>query len=346
MNFVFQILGELLSPEHVVDLVSDGASWLPPVITSTETQTDVEAPHTCPRLPPKPYQKTRRNQTPKSWVPSVDKEVQCELLKAPRLKFSSIACVDDQPPTSAEEEDCTDDENDCDDLHDPEYIPDGDYNETENDESDNDESDNDDDGTTVELSDSKSVQEQLKILVFEESLVELLSECRTCDKKCAVVISRRKGLMVVTTSTCSAGHVYTWSSQPSNSQLPCGNLHLSAAILFSGSNASQVLTLLDHFHVPRLSLSTFHRIQRSYLVPSAMMQWQIEQNMLVNTAPDTPIVLGGDGRCDSPGHSAKYGSYSLMDLERCQIMDLQLVQVSYPTLRLFGYNEREVCQID
>ena len=29
---------------------------------------------------------------------------------------------------------------------------------------------------------------------------------------------------------------------------------------------------------------------------------------------DEPLPLGGDGRSDSPGHSAKYGAHTLMDL--------------------------------
>ena len=32
------------------------------------------------------------------------------------------------------------------------------------------------------------------------------------------------------------------------------------------------------------------------------------------------LKLGGDGRNDSVGHSAKYGSYTLMDLEGNKIM--------------------------
>lgn len=40
-----------------------------------------------------------------------------------------------------------------------------------------------------------------------------------------------------------------------------------------------------------------------------------------------PLSLGGDGGNDSPGHSAKYGSYSFMDLEHNVILDMQLVQV-------------------
>lgn len=39
------------------------------------------------------------------------------------------------------------------------------------------------------------------------------------------------------------------------------------------------------------------------------------------------LLLGGDGRADSPGHSAKYGSYSLVDLNHKVVLDIQLVQV-------------------
>lgn len=42
-----------------------------------------------------------------------------------------------------------------------------------------------------------------------------------------------------------------------------------------------------------------------------------------------PLVLGGDGRADSPGHCAKYGSYSTIDLEQGIVVDIQLVQVIY-----------------
>ena len=39
------------------------------------------------------------------------------------------------------------------------------------------------------------------------------------------------------------------------------------------------------------------------------------------------LTLGGDGRCDSPGFCAKYGSYAIMDLAHNQVLDIQLVQV-------------------
>ncbi len=40
------------------------------------------------------------------------------------------------------------------------------------------------------------------------------------------------------------------------------------------------------------------------------------------------LVLGGDGRCDSPGFSAKYGAYSFMELDHNVILHFELVQVS------------------
>ncbi|XP_077867910.1 uncharacterized protein LOC100376482 [Saccoglossus kowalevskii] len=38
------------------------------------------------------------------------------------------------------------------------------------------------------------------------------------------------------------------------------------------------------------------------------------------------LCIGGDGRCDTPGHSAKFGSYSVMDLDNGTMIDIQLVQ--------------------
>lgn len=39
------------------------------------------------------------------------------------------------------------------------------------------------------------------------------------------------------------------------------------------------------------------------------------------------VHLGGDGRADTHGHCEKFGSYTLMDLEKNMVVDLQLIQV-------------------
>ena len=40
------------------------------------------------------------------------------------------------------------------------------------------------------------------------------------------------------------------------------------------------------------------------------------------------LCLGGDGRADTPGHCAKYGTYTTLDLDLMKVVDVQIVQVS------------------
>ena len=76
-----------------------------------------------------------------------------------------------------------------------------------------------------------------------------------------------------------------------------GNLLTSAAILYSGSLPAKALG--------RRTSCFFSKL------------YEKQQS----------LVIGGDGRSDSPGHS-KYGSYSMLELNLNEILDIQLVQVS------------------
>ena len=69
--------------------------------------------------------------------------------------------------------------------------------------------------------------------------------------------------------------------------------------------------------------------QKKYLHTAVQRTYQQQQSTLLNNikAEGRELIVGGDGRCDSPGHSAKYGTYSLMDAEQNKILDSQLVQV-------------------
>ena len=60
-----------------------------------------------------------------------------------------------------------------------------------------------------------------------------------------------------------------------------------------------------------------------------MSVWETKQSALLAQcrAVGAPLTIGGDGRADSPGHSAKYGSYGIIDLTTNKVFDMQLVQV-------------------
>ena len=49
---------------------------------------------------------------------------------------------------------------------------------------------------------------------------------------------------------------------------------------------------------------------------------------IFNEVRNTEVVEGGDGRCDSPGHSAKYGTYSIVNTASSKVLDFSLVQVT------------------
>ena len=57
--------------------------------------------------------------------------------------------------------------------------------------------------------------------------------------------------------------------------------------------------------------------------------WETKQSTLLDQcrATGVPLTIGGDGRADSPGHSAKYGSYGIIDLVTNKVIHMQLVQV-------------------
>ncbi|KAK7904172.1 hypothetical protein WMY93_016779 [Mugilogobius chulae] len=66
---------------------------------------------------------------------------------------------------------------------------------------------------------------------------------------------------------------------------------------------------------------------RLFLEPAIYHKWTTDQQLfLEELKKKDKIAVGGDMRADSPGHSAKFGSYTLMELESEKILDIQLVQ--------------------
>ena len=77
-----------------------------------------------------------------------------------------------------------------------------------------------------------------------------------------------------------------------------------------------------------LSASTFHRIQRHYVSPVVFSAWSAQQHVIIQEMKERSHVhLAGDARCDSPGFSAKYSTYTLMDCETQYIICGRVVQL-------------------
>ena len=66
-------------------------------------------------------------------------------------------------------------------------------------------------------------------------------------------------------------------------------------------------------------------------MPVIIKMWKEEQDKLVERLSNIGggVVLSGDGRSDSPGYSAKYGAFTVIE-QRIK-KDVWFVQVSYPS---------------
>lgn len=166
-------------------------------------------------------------------------------------------------------------------------------------------------------------------MVFQSSLLSLFQSCEKCHQAAKVSLTINGTLLRVNQHCTSCSFTRVWFSQPVVNDIPVGNIRLSAAILTSGLLPTKAIRMFHFMKCVTISQSTFFQHQRSFIEPTITNTWREEQDKIVQQLQSNvkPLSLGGDAQCDSPGFSAKYGSYTVMDLKENLIIDIQLVQV-------------------
>jgi len=170
---------------------------------------------------------------------------------------------------------------------------------------------------------------KVKFLVYKECLAELFKECPVCCSSCETNWHIIGSFVSVTQICTNCEHRRTWTSQPFVANLPAGNISLSAAIYFTGGSFSKIKKFLTALRLESISEATFYSHARQFLQPTVLSLWKSSQTELLNDICERSgdVVLGGDMRADSPGHCAKFGSYTMMDLRSNRVVDIQLIQV-------------------
>ncbi|KAF4111800.1 uncharacterized protein LOC131543092 isoform X2 [Onychostoma macrolepis] len=176
---------------------------------------------------------------------------------------------------------------------------------------------------------SLAFHKDAKFIVFEKCLLSLFESCPVCTRACNVR-PRRRGTFIAVDQRCSrCGFFRQWRSQPVIGSTPVGNLQLSAAIYFSGASFLKMQKVFRAMYLKTHTYDAFRKHARTYIEPAVIHKWNEDQNVHLHYLSQNKIViLSGDMRADSPGHSAKYGSYTMMDLQTNNIVDVQLVQQS------------------
>ena len=131
-------------------------------------------------------------------------------------------------------------------------------------------------------------------------------------------------IAVIKCSHCKS--VWEWPSQPKIWGFAACDILLSGAILFSGNLPKKAFRLFKSISIRCHSRRSFFRHQDNHLHPVVKQLWDTQQQELLQEIKEDGLLTGGDARCDSMGHSAKYGSYTAVDLERNKILNVELVQ--------------------
>ncbi len=177
-----------------------------------------------------------------------------------------------------------------------------------------------------------AILKEPKYIVFESQLLKLFKICPECKVNCKVEkkVPKCFGSQISIVQECTlCAYSRTWYTQPKLESMWAGNIMLSAGILFAGGSPAVSLQMMNHMNLRCISYSTFMDHQRKYLQPAIVKQYQEQQSLIHRDIGGRAVTVGGDARCDSPGHSAKFGSYTLMDLDTTKVIDVQLVQVCY-----------------
>ena len=187
-----------------------------------------------------------------------------------------------------------------------------------------------------------------KAIVPVEQLLKLIPvTCQFEGCVCHVIVTTRfVGACLALVIRCTSGHTIEWESSPKqsnkgNSELYAVNLLLSSCLLLSGNHFTKLDLFAHFFGLKMITRSTFQSHQRLFICPAIEKFWKQEQSELITTAVQQPLILAGDGRNDSPGSSAKYCAYSLMDqttglILHCEIVDKHETQLKSPNMERLG----------
>ena len=138
----------------------------------------------------------------------------------------------------------------------------------------------------------------------------------------AVWYQSKQPVVTIIPSTGHHNHSYITSQH--------GNILIPAAIVFTGGSYESMKQFSNALNLNFVNKDQFNGVQDKIVFPVIDNAYEKQQKDVIETLKEkkTSVDLCGDGRSDSPGHNAEYGTYSLMDEATGHIIDFSLVQVS------------------
>lgn len=169
-----------------------------------------------------------------------------------------------------------------------------------------------------------------KVLVTADKIKELIPEtCHVCGSAISLQHTM-SGTVLILNWNCDNGHLGNWASSDvltvkNHQKVYVNNIQLAAAILLSGNNFQKFSLLSKFLGLEIISETLFYRIQKLYCSPAIKNMWNDVKGAIHQHFLSTGLTLSGDGRNDSPGHTARYCVYTLMEETQKLVVDLEVV---------------------
>ena len=178
-------------------------------------------------------------------------------------------------------------------------------------------------------------------IVGMEQLKLLFVYCLLCGSRILSTAVRYSGVAVAIDYICAMGHQHTWRSGDIFHKKYHMNVKIAASSMMSGVGFAKLKAIFGLVEIPLMTKKKFYQLGRTWLFPEISSKYRtMKDNTILELKTVNEVMLSGDGQFDSPGYSAKYCTYTMMQCMTNKVVDFFVIQKG----QYDGELEKQACE--
>lgn len=160
-------------------------------------------------------------------------------------------------------------------------------------------------------------------------LLSLFDLCPKCGSHCNIINVRTKGFALTVEYKCRGilPHHEIWRNSPFTKRYFDINLMLPAMATMCGLGYTLLENLMIGLKIPYIASTSYYNNIKVNLYPVVVAKWTaMRDNLIQCLMSEETCDVAGDGHFDSPGWTAKFCTYSIMDMASGAIIDFFVSQ--------------------